>query len=211
MNTQLSTIKTAMKYLVVMILFCLCCQAKNDGLISLLKHHQQTKENFSVQDAYKLMYQGVFGVAHILDKPEFAKRYLISEIESVESSDSEPLIETISVSGEIVRINLRPYKKSGRSVEKLFEIMVRSAGEINGTISDFLQHWEEFKKAFKNGKLNFNVKQLEKFEHKMIAENYPAVHHSLLYREANKPAYRVVKTNVFLEYFPNETTGISFK
>ena len=163
--------------------------------------HQQNKIDFSVADVYKLIYQSVFGVAHILEKPEFAKQYLVSEIESVGGSDSEPLMENISVSGEIVRINLRPYKKSGRPVETLFEIMVKSAGEINGTQANFLKQWEAFKKAVKNGKLKFELQELEKSDREMKAKNYPAVHHSEKYREANKPAYRVVKKSVFWELF----------
>ena len=186
-----------MKYLIIFLLLCLCCQTNSDTLIPLLKYHQQTKENFSIQDAYKLIYQGGFGVAHILQIPERAKQYLVKEMESIEGTNKEPLIENISVSGELVRINLRPFKKSGRSVEKLFEIMIRSAKETNGDLEKFLTQWGEFKQAVINGRLKFNIQELEKFDQKVKAENYPAVHHSPEYREANKPAYRVVKKEGF--------------
>jgi len=150
-----------------------------------------------------LIYQGVFGVAHILKKPDFAKQYLAKEMNSIEGTNSEPLIENISVSGDIVRINLRTFKKSGGSVEKLFEIMTLSAEETKGDMEKFLSQWGEFKQAVILGKLKFNIQDLEKFDKKVKAENYPAIHHSPGYRKANRPAYRVVKKSIFLEYFPN--------
>ena len=192
-----------MKYLIIFLLLCLCCQTNSDTLIPLLKFHQQTKENFSIQDTYKLIYQGVFGVAHILENPDVAKQYLAKEMNTIEGINSEQLVEIISVSGDMVRINLRPFKKSGGSVEKLFEIMTRSAEETRGDMEKFLNQWGEFKQAVIQGKLNFNIQELEKFDNKVKAENYPAVHHSPGYRKANRPAYRVVKKRIFLEYFPN--------
>ena len=186
-----------MKLFLIALLFCGCFQPDSNSLLSIIKKHQQTKKNFSNQDSYKLIYQGVFGVAHILQIPEQAKKYLAKEMESVEETNNEPLIENISVSGELVRINLRPFKKSGGSVEKLFEIMIRSAKETNGDLEKFLTQWGEFKQAVINGRLKFNIQELEKFDRKVKAENYPAVHHSPEYREANKPAYRVVKKDVF--------------
>ncbi len=192
-----------MKIFLITMLFCCCFQTDNNSLIPLIKKHQQTRKNFLIQDVYKLIYQGVFGVAHILKKPDFAKQYLAKEMESIEETNNEPLIENISVSGELVRINLRPFKKSGGSVEKLFKIMTRSAEETKGDLEKFLYRWGEFKQAVIQGKLKFNIQELEKFDKKVKAENYPAVHHSQLYRETNRPAYRVVKKSIFLEYFPN--------
>lgn len=183
-------------------LFCFCNQPEKNRLILLIEKQQHVKKNFAVQDAYKLIYQGILGVAHIMENPEHAKQYLEKEYASVDSSNNEPLIENISISGEIVRINLRPYKYSGGSVEQLFEAMILSVKETNGSKDDFLILWEKFKQAVFDGRLKFDKQELEVFDKKVKAANYPAVHHSPKYREANKPAYRVVKKSIAMKLLP---------
>jgi len=192
-----------MKTFLIILLFCCCIQHNHNPLLQLIQNQQQTKQNFSVQDAYKLIYQGNFGVAHILKNMDHARQFLEKEIESIKESENEPLIEHISVSTNLVRINLRPFKKSGSSVDTLFEVMKRSVEETKGDKQRFLNQWREFKELVIQGKLKFDLKELDSFDNKVKANNYPAVHHSSEYRRANKPAYRVVKEDIFKEYFPN--------
>ncbi|MBL7095783.1 hypothetical protein ISS22_17685 [candidate division KSB1 bacterium] len=191
-----------MKILLIVLIFCCCFQPNKNTLIHLIKNELQTKPNFSIQDAYKLIYQGNFGVAHILKNKDHARQFLKNEIDSIEKSDNEPLIEHISISTNLVRINLRPFKKSGSSIDTLFEIMTRSVEETKQDKKRFLKQWREFRMAVIQEKLKFDVQELETFDLKVKAENYPAVHHSPGYRKANKPAYRVVKESIFREYFP---------
>ncbi len=192
-----------MKVLLIILLFCCCILPNKNTLVQLIKNQPQTKTNFSIQDAYKLIYQGNFGVAHILKNMDRAQQFLKEEIASIEESNDEPLIEPISVSNDLVRINLRPFKKFGYSVDKLFEIMIRSVEETKADKQRFLNQWCEFKESVIHGKLKFDRKELETFNQKVKAENYPAVHHSSGYRKTNNPAYRVVKENIFREYFPH--------
>ena len=181
----------------VFVLEC-CITTENTRLVGLIRSHQKTKKKFGIQDAYKLIYQSVFGVAHILDNPDRAKKYLEQEMMTVPASDHLPLIENISISGDIVRINLQPYKFYGGNTDLLFEAMVASAREINGTQQEFLELWDEFKHAVLNSSLNFDKQELIDFDVKVKSENYPARHHSSDYREANQPAYRVLKRSVAL-------------
>ncbi|UCE05079.1 MAG: hypothetical protein JSW07_15860 [bacterium] len=174
---------------------CFCTTTERAKLVELIQQHQGTKKNFEIQDAYKLIYQGVFGVEHILDNPQIAKKHLELELESVIGSDTETLIENISVSGEIVRINLHPYKYRNGDIEKLFEAMVHSAEKISGSQKRFLALWNEFMRAVFKGQLNFGKEQLIIFDNKVKSDDYPAMHHSSAYREANQPAYRVLKSN----------------
>jgi hypothetical protein len=181
--------------LYILLMSCFCVKSERAKLVELIQQHQGTKKNFEIQDAYKLIYQGVFGVGHILDNPQMAKKYLEQEFESVIASDTEALIENISVSGEIVRINLRPYKYRNGDIEKLFEAMVHSAEEISGSQKRFLGLWNEFKQAVLNGQLDFNKNELVIFDNQVKSDYYPAMHHSSAYREANQAAYRVLKIN----------------
>lgn len=177
----------------LVILMCFCTISQNMKLIELIQEHQKSKQNFAVQDAYKLIYQGVFGVAHILDNQHMAKKYLADEFESTTASDKIDLIENISVSGKIVRLNLQPYKYRNGDIDQLFQAMLKSAQEISGSQQEFLKLWDEFKQAVFDEKLNFNVTDLNKFDAKVKLHNYPAMHHSENYRTANNPAYRVLR------------------
>jgi hypothetical protein len=192
-----------MKILFMIMLFCCCCQTNKATLIELIKNEQRTKPNFSIQDAYKLIYQGNFGVAHILQDTDHARQFLKNEVNSIEKSDNEPLIEQISVYTNLVRINLRPFKKSGSSVATLFEVMTRSVEETKVDRQIFLSQWGEFMEAVKQGIIKFDLPELKTFDQKVKAKNYPAVHHSPEYRKANKPAYRVVKEDIFRKFFPD--------
>lgn len=168
-------------------------------LIELIQGQQQIKKNFKIQDAYKLIYQSVFGVGHIIVNPDLARKYLEQEFDSVGAIDDERMIENISISGEIVRLNLRPYKYRNGSIDRLFEAMLRSAGEITGNQNDFFERWSEFKQAVMNGELNLDKVHLKIFDDKVKSENYPAMHHSAAYKKANQPAYRVLKSNLARE------------
>ncbi len=182
--------------LLLLVMCCFCAKSEKTELIELIQEHQRAKKNFAIQDAYKLIYQGVLGVGHILDEPEMAKKYLEQEFSSIPACDDEKLIENISMTGEIVRINLRPYKFRNGNVEQLFQGMISSAKTISGSCEQFLSLWNEFKRLVLSGKLNFNKQELEIFDNDVKKENYPAMHHSPAYHEANQPAYRVLKKSI---------------
>ena len=168
-------------------------------LIELIRDHQQTKKNFKIQDAYKLIYQSVYGIGHILGKPEMAQKYLILEFESIDANDDEQLIENISLSGELIRLNLRPYKFHSGNISLLFQAMLRSAATTSGSREILLAWWDQFKLAVFENALNFGKEDLKIFDHQLKLNNYPAMHHSPAYRESNHPAYRVLSGHIAMQ------------
>lgn len=191
-----------MKTLFIFFVFLLfASQCKPNDIVNLIKFHLRHKSNIHIQDIYKLLYQSVFGVSHILADPTKSKNFLRKEFDSVNPSENELLIEPISVDGKVVRINLRPFKAKYNDVDKLFQAMMISTQEIKGTLSKFLIVWNEFKKAVLNNELDFDRKELENFDQIIKLKNYPVLHHSEPYRSANEPAYRVVKRKIFEELF----------
>ncbi len=191
-----------MKALLLLSLFCCGFQNDKSGLLTILRDQQQHKKGFSIQDAYKLIYQANFGIAHILHDQDHAKQYLHEEMEKMSPAPSEPLIENISVTGEIIRINLRPFKKMNGSAELLFEVMKQSAAAIKDDREKFVQQWTELMEAVSRGKFDFDQAALKKFNSQMKKAGYPMVHHSDEYQKHNAPAYRVVKRDIFFKYFP---------
>jgi hypothetical protein len=164
--------------------------------ITFIQHHQASKKCFAIQDAYKLIYQSVFGIEHLLSDVEAAKCYLEREVNAIIAGDAEELIENISPSGDVVRLNLKPYKFRHGNPDRLFQAMLSTAEQIKGSQEDFLKWWEFFKQAVIQNKLDFDLTKLEAFDQKAQSENYPPLHHSIQYREANRPAYRVLKREI---------------
>ena len=171
------------------------------SLEELVRWHQRLRPDLEVVDVYKMLFQSVFGIQHILhDK---AKRYLERELSTLETqkSSDEPLIENISIDNVMVRVNLRPFKMGRLSSEKLFLVMATSAEEPKGTQKAFLKLWNQFKSLVEAGRLDFDESSLEDFDKKVEKENYPLYHHSEQYRRSYRPAYRVVKREVFKRIF----------
>ena len=167
-------------------------KTKSTKLIELIQEHQQIKKSFEIQDAYKLIYQSVYGIEHILGNAESARKYLVQEFKSIDANDDERLIENISLSEKMVRINLRPYKYRNGKIDLLFQSMLKSAAESSGSRELLLAWWDRFKHAVLEDALNFNKKELKIFDQKLRLNSYPAMHHSPTYRESNHPAYRVL-------------------
>lgn len=170
-------------------------------LEELIRWHQKLRPKLEVADVYKMLYQSVFGIQHILhDK---AKQYLEKELSTLDMSKlpDETLIENISVDNVMVRINLRPFKMQGLSSDKLFSAMITSAKETRRTQKAFLNLWNQFKSLVEAGRLNFDRSSLKDFDEKVKKENYPPCHHSERYRRSYSPAYRVVKKEVFQRIF----------
>ena len=171
-------------------------------ILDILAWHSRHKKAFGIQDAYKLIYQSVFGVGHLLDDLNGAKSRLEYELDSLMPiTETEQLIEQISPNGEIVRLNLRPFKYGDLDKNQLFEVIVLSAKETNGLMSDFMEQWESLRDAVQVKKRFFSSREFSEFDVKVHELGYPVMHHSKTYRLLNKPAYRVLHKRILLDTF----------
>ena len=173
------------------------------AVVRLVREQGRLHRNLGIQDVYKLLFQGVMGVAHILEDRESAWTWLAEEFEGLDASElmEESLLERVSVDGGIVRVNLRPFKRLGLSLERLFEAMLRSAERISADKERFVRLWKSFMGLVKAGKLDYDYERLIEFDGTVMAGGYPPVHHSRAYAKANKPAYRVVQKKAYQETF----------
>jgi hypothetical protein len=142
------------------------------------------------QDVYKLLYQGVYGVEHIMG--EGAWERLVEEADRVKllTAYKDPLVEPVSVDGALVRVNLRPYVWGGGSLDELFAAMKKTMG-VEGSDESFYTLWGWFKELY--GFNRFNVEDVRRIDEELKAVGPRPKHHSERYREAYYPAYRVVK------------------
>ena len=178
-------------------------EVNDEAVVGSVKEQGKLHKNVGIQDVYKLLFQGVMGVAHILRDRERAWRWLVEEFEGLDASEflGEPLLERVSADGSVVRLNLRPFKRVGLCLERLFEVMLRSAEMIKTDKMGFVRVWKRFIELVKAGKLDFDYERLIEFDGMVRAGGYPPVHHSKEYVEANKSAYRVVQKKAYQEIF----------
>ena len=178
-------------------------EVNDEAVVGSVKEQGKLHKNVGIQDVYKLLFQGVMGVAHILEDREKAWRELVEEFEGLDASEflGEPLLERVSADGSVVRLNLRPFKRVGLCLERLFEVMLRSAEMIKTDKMGFVRVWKRFIELVKAGKLDFDYERLIEFDGMVRAGGYPPVHHSKEYVEANKSAYRVVQKKAYQEIF----------
>jgi hypothetical protein len=101
-------------------------------------------------------------------------------------------MDPISASGQIVRVHLRPFVAQGGKVETLLQAFIRTTREYRGGLQTLVDYWNI------TASLGYHpAVEMDNFMRSMQAQAYPAVHHSLEYRQLYRPAYRVVKAEFF--------------
>lgn len=168
---------------------------------ALLLEHYTRRPLMRATDFYKLIYQGVFGVGHIMGGD--ARTWLYREAEAVDLDDrpEEPLIEGISPDGSVVRVNLRPYIRLGLPLEGLFRAMEETA-LIEGSADEFMEAWRALRGLVDSGVIDVNPGELEELDEELDREGCKPHHHSEAYRQAYSPAYRVVRREYLAELIP---------
>ena len=176
--------------------------ASRERVKALIKEHFSRRPLMRATDAYKLLFQGVFGVGHIMG--DSAWEWLEEEAGRIEIYDHpwEPLIEDVSADGSMVRVNLRPFLRRGLLLDSLFETMKESAkGE--GVPEDFFLAWTVFRELAETGVVQVDQNETEELDSELNEKGCRPHHHSEAYREAYYPAYRVVRRAILSKYLKN--------
>jgi hypothetical protein len=165
-------------------------------VISLIKEHIKVYPCIEATDIYKLLYQGVFGVKHIISEKAWDR--LIEEADRINLEEyfDEPLTEQVSINNDFIRINLRPYLRKGLPLRALYNAMTKTAKEKRDT-KKFISYWKTFKKFAESEKLAFNSNEIAEIENSLLIDGPVPRHHSKTYRDNYYPAYRVIKKELF--------------
>lgn len=151
-------------------------------------------------DVMKLCYQAAFGAEHLLEDREAAYQYLLRECDRIQPEQSEPLHE--SISEDVCRVNLRAWKYRKLPVEWLFQMFAATTDQsAQGGKKIFRNCLQAAAKLADTGAFRFSRRDWEEFLRDYPVENPVAVHHSEVYRQAERPAYRLVCAR-FLRIFP---------
>ncbi len=158
---------------------------------TLFQLHYKKYPKAQPRDFYKLIYQGVFGVGHIIS--DKARSYLTEEAHRVDLSSypNRSLVEPVSPDGSMVRVYLRPFMRMGLDLDRLFKVMQRSA-ELQGSDDRFMEFWGVFLCMVNSGEISMDSTAIEEIQGTIESDGLKAMHHTEPYRDAYYPAYRVV-------------------
>ncbi|MCI0690692.1 hypothetical protein L0337_01650 [candidate division KSB1 bacterium] len=145
-----------------------------------------------IQDLYKLVYQAALGNEHLMTDSAMVHNYLIHELESVQASSAEPLLEEISPDGAVVRLNLRPFKARHGDHRVLFQAMMQTSRTFQKSSERLAQYLSHLEQMANSGAIPFDAVTVKSYFRAMRQKGYPAVHHSTAYGEKYSPAYRVI-------------------
>ena len=141
-----------------------------------------------------ILHQAALGSEHAIPDRAAAQERLEHELAELEGEWNEPLIDPISVDRQIVRVHLRPFAAQDRKVETLLQAFIRTARAYRGDLQTLVDYW-----SIATSLGYHPAAEMDTFMSLMQAQGYPAVHHSLKYRQLYHPAYRVVKAEFFHE------------
>ena len=155
----------------------------------LLQHFAQYPK-MEPQDAVKLIYQQEFGPEHMIQDAAKSLAALKMEIAQLQSGGAkEPLYE--SIGNGLCRLNLRPCRDRGIPAEDINRLFVETAQGTEGDRKRFRQGIRALQKLAEEDETPFDAVELDMFLAR-YPDSCPALHHSVTYRLAYAPAYRIV-------------------
>lgn len=162
-----------------------------------IKHHP----SMQLQDLVKMCYQAVFGPEHMLADIERAKNYFMQEYEATPADSSVPLYEPVS--DVFCRVNLPAWKAKGFDADKLFELFFSSAKNApSGREDDFNCCVEVVENCILKGLLPYSLAEWQEYYSTYKKDGIRPVHHSDVYRLAERPAYRLVCNSLLKAVLP---------
>lgn len=175
-------------------------EGEPNSLLAIISAHLARRPGMQPRDVYKLLYQSVRGPEHIIASPQAFTQWLKEEWQGLDFSHPDPLVESIRPDGSLLRLNLRPFKASGGSLEVLADACLETGRESWGTQADLETAWHDLLAGWRKDPLpDLSLDGLEAFTRWLEAEGFPAVHHSEQYRSLYRPAYRLVAGHLSLQ------------
>jgi hypothetical protein len=170
----------------------------------VVKEQFQRYPKLEIQDLYKLSLQASLGIEHFMSDTVAMFRYLNDELAQVDANDRDPLTESLTPDGQLVRLNLRPFKLSKGDPALLIRAMAETAKAYRGARKNMFAYWGTIELMAEERLIAFKKRELQKYFQKRSRERFPAVHHSAIYERTYHPAYRVVRKELVPSLF---TTG----
>ncbi len=159
-----------------------------EELRAILIAHAKRYPLMQPTDAVKLIYQNEFGGGHLIRDQQACLNYLRREYTDLEKDPTAALYEDIG--NGIIRVNLAAFREE--DLEQLGKAFIDSAAKHKGTLGSFLSKLEVLRTLTAEGVFAFDPDALNTYLSEYETAGYPAVSHSEQYRQAYKPAYRIL-------------------
>ena len=153
-------------------------------LLEQLKKHP----SMQAQDIVKLCYQAAYGAEHLLSDMDAARACFMQEFESTPPGEGE-VFE--SISPDFVRVNIGPWKHQGLPAKWLFELFRLSAAPSEQGRERLAEKLRAAEKVLPHSGVSKSGWQ--EYLEDYVNRGMPPVHHSGECREAENPAYRLVR------------------
>jgi len=156
---------------------------------NLLQHYFDYPQA-EVQDLFKFLHQSVFGPGHLIaDRDENFKR-LQAEVKTLDITSKEKIIDFLQP--RLCRLHLQVLNQTSLNITTLQRFFEISATTLQGDVEDYHKKIDLLRTLCANGDLPLAVDAVDHFKKKIITAPTRPFRHSETYREAYKPAYRVV-------------------
>lgn len=195
-------------YMGAMAAFCLLTTASSMGspaeptkgtsdAVQALAFDLASHPEVEAVDLYKFLHQAIFGPGHAVTDLEQASEALSEELAGLgPPMVGEAWCDTLGGDPLLVRVNLRPFVANGFESGALLESFAATSHSLHpdprqmGVALELVVRWlsTEEKKDL--------ARALQDLGREMESKAYPAVHHSATYRQAYRPAYRVVEASM---------------
>lgn len=161
-----------------------------ETIAKIITHHFQRYPQMQIQDWYKLLFQAAMGIEHLLRDPAPILHNLQQELAAVTPTLTTQLTEPISP--ELVRVHLGPFKARIGQPEQLVQLMIKSAQNFQPSKTRLENYWEILMQLAAEKIISASVGELRTFFNSKQSAGLPAVHHSSIFRENYRPAYRII-------------------
>ncbi|MBQ2946097.1 MAG: hypothetical protein IJD95_06005 [Clostridia bacterium] len=168
-----------------------------EGRNELIEYFKAYPE-LEIRDIFKFLFQSVFGCEHIAP----SERSVVAKIEEEATSFSgNGDKEVTSLIGDYSRISLSVLN-TGITPQTLGRLVCLSAKHgKKGSEDELEKRLFEVKELILSGKLPFEINEFEEQAEKWRESGFAPLHHSDLYREKYKPAYRLA-SNAYIPFLP---------
>jgi hypothetical protein len=132
------------------------------------------------------------GAEHAVSDEAGARKWLLDEFSHLGPGPEEPLIDTISPDGAMVRVHLRPFVQTKRNIEQLLTAFLQTACKFHGSTQQLESCGRNAALIAIEGVFPFSAGEVTAYMEQMRKKRFPTVHHSLAFKTEYHPAYRLV-------------------